>query len=118
MKIKVDEDLPQEAVELLRKAGHDAVTVTAQALTGEPDQRIWEHVQTEGRCPFTADKGFADVRSHPPGSHHGIVLFRLPMESRAGYLRLVGRLMALFDLDQAAGAIVVVSPHAIRVHKE
>jgi hypothetical protein len=64
---------------------------------------------------FTADKGFANAREHPPGLHAGVVLFRLPRESRSGYIRLAEFLLAQLQLDEVAGAIVVVSPEAIRV---
>lgn len=64
---------------------------------------------------MTADKGFANAQAYPPGSHAGVVLFRLPRESRAGYVRLAGFLMAQLKLDDLAGAIAMVSPDAIRV---
>ena len=34
MKFKIDENLPVEAAELLRDAGHDAHTVGEESLTG------------------------------------------------------------------------------------
>ena len=34
MRFKIDENLPVEAAELLRQAGHDAVTVLEQHLGG------------------------------------------------------------------------------------
>ena len=37
MKLKVDENLPIEVAEALQHAGHDAVTVHDQRLTGRPD---------------------------------------------------------------------------------
>jgi hypothetical protein len=64
---------------------------------------------------FTADKGFANARNYPPGSHFGVVLFRLPRESRAGYLKLTEFLLSPLKLDDNTGALVVVSPGVIRV---
>lgn len=61
------------------------------------------------------DKGFADARVHPPGSHAGIILFRLPRESRAGYVRLAEFVLSQVKLEDVAGAITVVSPEAIRI---
>ena len=113
--IKVDEDLPADIAGLLRAAGHDAKTVYVQGHTGLPDDQLWPKVQQEQRTLFTADKGFANARLHPPGSHAGVVLFRLPRESRAGYIRLTEFLLAQIKLEDVAGAIVVVSPDAIRV---
>jgi len=117
MRVKVDEDLPVEVAQRLASAGHDAQTVAQQRLTGTADGKLWSLVQQEGRCLCTADKGFANAQLFPPGTHAGVVLFRLARESRAGYERLAELLLATFDLDSIAGAIVVVAPDAVRVYR-
>jgi predicted nuclease of predicted toxin-antitoxin system len=86
--VKVDEDLPGEISDLVANAGHEAKTVYHQGFTGLPDDELWPKIQGEQRLLLTADKGFANARKYPPGSHSGVVLFRLPRESRAGYIRL------------------------------
>jgi predicted nuclease of predicted toxin-antitoxin system len=113
--VKVDEDLPTEIAGLVEAAGHDARTVHAQGHSGMPDEQLWPVVQQEQRMLLTADKGFADSRTYPPGSHAGIVLFRLPRESRAGYVWLAELLLARLRLDDIVGAIMVVSPGTVRV---
>ncbi len=113
--VKVDEDLPGDIASLCSAAGYDATTVYLQGHHGLPDKQLWPKVQQEQRMLFTADKGFANARDYPPGSHAGVVLFRLPRESRVGYIRLAEFLLAQVKLDNVAGAIVVVSPDAIRV---
>ncbi len=113
--VKVDEDLPTDIAELLRAAGHDASTVHAQGHSGLPDDQLWSVVQREQRLLLTADKGFANAQSHPPGSHAGIVLLRLRRESRVGYVQLTTFLLSGVRLEDIAGAIVVVSPDVIRV---
>lgn len=117
IRFKVDEDLPHDVAVLLREAGHDAATVTQEGLTGTSDHALWQRTQQENRCLLTADKGFANARSFPPGTHAGIVLCRMPRESRAGYLELIRSLLAGFDMDSVTGAIVVATPEAIRVHR-
>ncbi len=116
MRFKVDEDLPGEIALMLRAGEHDAVTVGEERLSVAPDSRVWDSVQRENRCLLTADKGFANANKYPPGTHGGIVLLRLPRESRTGYLRLVEGLLSEFRLEAAHGTIVSVSPEAIRVH--
>lgn len=116
IRVKVDEDLPAEVASILRKTGHDATTVHEQGLGGTADSALWTHVQGERRCLVTADKGFADLTSFPLGSHHGIILLRLPRESRSGYLALARLLAASVDFDRIAGAIVIVRPEGIRIH--
>jgi len=76
MQIKVDEDLPRQVVTLLRKKGYQADSVVDEAMSGWKDAELWRRIQTESRCLITADKGFADIRSYPPGTHAGIILLR------------------------------------------
>ena len=117
MHFKVDEDLPEEVAILFRAVGHDAHTVGNQQLQGCPDEELWAVVQRENRCLVTADKGFGDPRRHTQTAHGGIVLFRLPRESRAGYVRLTEQLLAGYNLEEIRGTILVVTPQAIRVHR-
>ena len=117
VRVKVDEDLPTDIADMLRAAGYDAETVHAQGHSGLPDDQLWPQVQQEQRMLLTADKGFANAQVYPPGSHAGVVLFRLSRESRAGYVRLAQVLLARVKLEDIAGAIVVVSPDAIRVRR-
>lgn len=77
MKIKLDENLPTALTELLRAAGHDAMTVADEALGGSKDPKVLEVATSEGRTLLTFDLDFADIRRYPVGSHAGIVVFRL-----------------------------------------
>ena len=76
MLVKVDEDLPQAAVQVLRVHGYDAVSVVEQGMGGAKDPDLWQVVQAEARFLVTADKGFGDIRSYLPGTHHGVLLLR------------------------------------------
>lgn len=116
VRVKVDEDLPGDVAEILRAAGHNASSVMEQSMSGIADEKLWEVIVEEGCCLVTADKGFADIRKYSSGSHSGIVLFRLPRESRAGYIALARLFLERFELQRAIGRIVVATPAAIRVH--
>jgi predicted nuclease of predicted toxin-antitoxin system len=83
-RVKVDEDLPRQVADLFAERGHDAVTVAMQGWQGLVDAALWPWVQQEQRWLITADKGFADLRIYPPGSHTGVLLFQLDKESRLG----------------------------------
>lgn len=66
MKFKIDQNLPIEAADLLTAAGHDAVTVYQQSLSGAPDERIVEVCNDEHRILVTADLDLSDIRRYPP----------------------------------------------------
>ena len=79
LKIKADEDLPGSVAVKLRGAGYRVDTVVEEGIGGTKDPALWQAVQAEGQFLITADKGFADVRKYPPGTHQGVMLLR-PMD--------------------------------------
>jgi predicted nuclease of predicted toxin-antitoxin system len=87
-RVKVDEDLPRQIADLLAAHGHDAATVVGQGWQGVSDDVLWLSLQNERRWLITADKGFADLRRNPPGSHAGVILLRSHEESRRAYLEI------------------------------
>ena len=74
--VKVDEDLPRQVADLFTAQGYDAATVVMQGWQGLADGELWQRVQQEKRWLVTADKGFADLRTYPAGSHAGVLRAR------------------------------------------
>jgi len=77
MKLKIDENLPSESLELLRVAGYDAITVVEEGLAGAEDAALAEVCKAEQRVFVTLDADFADIRSYPPKQFRGIVVLRV-----------------------------------------
>jgi predicted nuclease of predicted toxin-antitoxin system len=117
IRAKVDEDLPRQIAEILRTRGHDALTVADQGCEGTQDEDLRVRLQAERRWLITADEGFADLRRYPPGSHAGVMLLRSPEESRRGYVELAAMALERLDLDEIAGAVVVVTPRGLRIRR-
>ena len=117
MKIKVDEDLPLAVTSTLRAAGYEASSVHEQGMGGWSDGRLWRAIQTESRFLVTADKGFADVRTHPPGTHAGVLLLRPDKDGIGPCLRLIQEILGVTDLRKLAGSLAIASPSGLRVRK-
>src|SRR6266481_9102159 len=117
VRIKVDEDLPRQIADLLISHGHDAATVVGQGWQGVSDDVLWPRVQNERRWLITADKGFANLRRHPPGSHAGVILLRAQEESRRAYLELAAIALDRVKFDDLAGAVVVVTHRGVRIRR-
>ena len=77
MKFKLDENMPMDFEVLLRELGHDVASVVDEGLQGEADPPVLRAAAHEGRILLTFDLDFADIRHYPPGTHAGIVVFRL-----------------------------------------
>jgi predicted nuclease of predicted toxin-antitoxin system len=116
-RIKVDEDLPTLIADMLIARGHDAVTVLQQGWQGIADDVLWERVQAERRWLMTADKAFADLRRHPPGSHAGVILLRASEQGRRAHLELAAIAMDRLDLDGLAGSVVVATERGVRIRR-
>jgi predicted nuclease of predicted toxin-antitoxin system len=114
VKIKLDENLPVELCVDVRAPGHEAASVHDEDLTGADDPTILERVRLEGRVLLTMDKGIGDVRTYPPSSYQGIVLFRPAQTGRAAVLAFVRRHLPLLLQMQLAGHLFVVTDRNIR----
>lgn len=117
MKIKIDENLPASVAELLRESGVDAHTVAEEDLAGAADPDLLDAVRSEDRMLFTLDRGFGDIRRYPPGTHTGIVVFRLDDEAPPAARAAVAQLVDSHDLDDLRGTITVVQKGTLRVRR-
>ena len=118
MKFKTDENLPTEAANLLRSAGHDAVTVGEQRLSGAVDSTVGSVCQHEGRVLVTLDLDFADIQTYPPSRYPGFVVLRLSRQDKAGVLRVIARTIPLYAGEAVAGRLWIVEEHQVRIHGE
>ncbi|HEX3522621.1 MAG TPA: DUF5615 family PIN-like protein [Stellaceae bacterium] len=103
--------------DLLAARGHDTTTVMEQGWQGTPDNILWSFIQSERRWLITADMGFADLRRYPPGSHSGVILLRVPEESRRAYIELATLTLDRIDLDGLGGAVVVATGRSVRIRR-
>jgi predicted nuclease of predicted toxin-antitoxin system len=76
MKFKTNKNMPVEAADDLRRAGHDAVTVAGQQLAGQADIRVADVCKAEGRAVVALDLDFSDIRVYPPSDYAGIIDLR------------------------------------------
>lgn len=117
MHIKVDEDLPPIAADWLNEKGYTASTVTNQGMGGWKDPDLWQAIQAENAFLLTADKGFADIRSYPPGTHNGILLLRPDEDGIRPVLSLLEDVLAKFDLAALQATVAVATPRGLRVRR-
>lgn len=118
MIVKLDEALSDAMAAPLREAGYDARTVRRQGWGGLKDSELWPRVQAEAAFFVTADRGFADLRDYPPGTHKGILLLRPDREGLRDYETLLVSVIASHRLDDYVGCTIVASPGRVRIRRE
>ena len=118
MRFLLDADLPRSSAIVLRELGHDVSDVRDIGLGSASDDDIFRHAQAERRIIVTADLDFADVRAYPPGTHPGIVVFRLPDHFKTAGINHAIRIaipqLERVDIHQA---LVIVELGAIRIRR-
>ena len=117
LKFKVDENLPVEVGELLRAAGHDAVSVVDQGLRGWIDPGIAAICQAEERIIVSLDVDFANVRTYAPHDFPGILVLRLKRQDTPGVLLALKRAVRLLRFEPIEGRLWIVEEDRVRIRE-
>jgi predicted nuclease of predicted toxin-antitoxin system len=80
MRILADENIPGDAVEMLRSRGHDVVWVRADS-PGASDDANLSRADAEQRLLITFDKDFGNLIFRCKAASCGVVLFRITASS-------------------------------------
>jgi len=117
VRIKLDESMPSDAQAVATALGHDADTAAAEGLGGQPDQRVLAVSTDDDRILVALDRGFGDVRLHPPGTHAGIVVLRPSAQDAATVLQALTEFLEQPGLGDITGCNVVVRGQLVRVRR-
>jgi predicted nuclease of predicted toxin-antitoxin system len=115
VRFKLDENLPEDACEILRLAGHDAETVREEGLSGTSDADLAARAMQERRALVTLDLDFADIRAYPPAIYPGLVVLRPRNQATPSILRALTRVIATLDRETLSGHLWIVQDDRIRV---
>ncbi len=117
MKIKLDENLPDDLASLLRAADYDVSTVPEEGLAEYDDPPVLEAARAEDRVLMSFDLGFADIRRYPPGAHAGIVVFRLKDQRWKTLEKPVRRLVSTGALKELRQGLAIVDENRVRFRR-
>jgi predicted nuclease of predicted toxin-antitoxin system len=115
MKFKIDENLPIECAEILRESGFEADTVYDEGLNGNPDSIIFNVCTQERMVLITLDLDFSDIRTYPPNTHFGIIIFRLNNQSKLKIIQKLKRVIHIMGIELLEGCIWIVDEQRIRI---
>jgi predicted nuclease of predicted toxin-antitoxin system len=119
LKIKVDENIGRSGVDLLRRAGHDAMTVPEQGLSGTADETLFQICVSEGRTLITLDRDFGQVPRFPPKRSAGIVILELGAPATLTLLQdRMREFLTLAATRSVDGELWIVEAGRVRVHLE
>src|SRR5438105_13045903 len=113
MQFLANENFPLDAVEAIRKLGHDVIWIRTES-PGAKDPEILHRAVSEGRILLTFDKDFGDLAfQFGLPATCGIVLFRLQASSSTALASMIAT--ALQSRTDWAGQFSVIEPGRIRM---
>ena len=117
-KFVVDESMPRSTARELRRLGYWAEDVRDVSLKGSDDDTVFSYAQAQQATLVTADRDFEDIRRFPLGTHHGIIVVRVP-DILPTWVVNAELLKALKQLhgQPLKGVLVIVELGLIRVRK-
>lgn len=114
-RFKLDENMPGEAIELLRGDGHDVRTVLDELLGGSADPRILQACRDDDRMLVTLDLDFADLQLYAPSSHPGIWVLRGRSQSIETTMELLLGALSLLRSESPRHRLWIVEHGRIRI---
>lgn len=115
MQFKIGENLPYEAAEMLTRAGHNAMTVPEEGLSGATDARIASISQRERRAILTLDVDFADIRTYPPARYPDLIVLRLQRQDKHYVLGMLARVIETLGQEPLEKRLWIVEDGRVRV---
>jgi predicted nuclease of predicted toxin-antitoxin system len=117
MKIKLDQNLSIHLREALAELDHDVDTVFDEGLSGVDDVAVFQAASSQDRILFTLDTDFLNLKTYPPGTHSGIVVFRPPRQGALTLTKFVRAFVLSSDLRRHHRLLTIVERTRIRVFK-
>lgn len=117
MKFLLDMGLAQSTASSLRQQGHDAVHLRDQGLQRLDDEEIIDKARVEGRVILAHDLDFGRLMALSGKRLPSVITFRLNDMRPVLVNRQLQEVILRFAAELDKGALVSVTPHAIRVRR-
>ena len=115
MRLNLDENLSRRTADLIRSAGHDAVTAGNQNLSGAADETLFV-CKREGRALTTLGRDFGQMLRYPPAAGAGIVVIEVGHRvTHAALLERVRELLRILETESPAGALCESKPRRVAI---
>lgn len=115
MKMFADHCFFASGVELLQKSGYDIIKASSVGLQKASDEEITIFCKKENRIILTLDNDFVSIYKFPPGTHPGIVVFRITPFIPSILLNILNALIERKIFNYFRNALVIVKMYRIMI---
>jgi len=117
VKFKIDENLPVEFIDLLKKEGWRAYSVFEEELGGARDEAIFNRCKKENLILLTLDLDFANILKYPPEESPGIIVFRPSRQDKIHLMEMLTEILPSLKKHPPAKKLWIVEEKRIRIYK-
>ena len=117
MKMLLDQGLPRSCVELLRRAGIDAVHTGECGLATASDAEILDFARSENRVVVTLDADFHALLQVSNAAGPSVIRVRIEGLRAQALAGVLCKVIEQCPNDLATGAMVSVQADRVRVHR-
>jgi len=114
VKILLDENFPNSAVDVIADFGHEPVTFLEVCSFGDDDETVFSRAQEIGAVILTSDRDFYHTMPLLHPHHHGIVVVALRQPNRAAILSRLAWFLGRFD-DPLTDKVFILRDFSCRV---
>lgn len=116
----LDQNIPEETAKWLRVEFPDLriTHVKDIKLDGSPDPEIFRWAQANLAIVVSYDEDFADTRSFPLGTHHGIVRLRVWPTTVEETQSALQRLLTQVSESDLRGSLIIIDREKIRLRRK
>ena len=97
--------------------GHDCDTAFDEGLAGATDKEVLREASNQARILFTLDTDFLNLKTYPPSSHGGVVVFRPTRQGALAISSIVEAFVRSADLKKYRRRTAVVERTRIRIFR-
>ncbi len=119
LRVLLDQNVPRVVAAWLqeKRPGWIVSHVNDVGLGGRPDPEVFRWAQTEGAIVISYDEDFADARTFPLGSHHGVIRLRVWPTTVEKTVEALDRLLDQVPASELPGSLVIVERGRIRLRR-
>lgn len=114
----LDENMPNSSVKMLEDLGYKVEHARDVGLKGSKDKEIARYSREQKAILVSRDLDFGNILLYPEGSHHGVLILRLPHDFTAKQItKKLKEFLEKTEVEDLPGQITILELGKYRVRE-